>query len=150
MSFHVCPLRRTENIRRSESTSDFDVERVRQTFLDNPRRSVRSAARELDMPISTLYKVIKKQLRLHAYKVQIVQGLEPDDRPRRMAFATDMVGRIEDDADFLKHIMFSDEASFHVSGIVNRHNVRIYGDLKTPMNTVRHKGIPQRLMCGVD
>ncbi|XP_071043842.1 protein GVQW3-like [Parasteatoda tepidariorum] len=108
-------------------TSDFDVERVRRTFSDNPRRSVRSAARELDMPISTVYKVIKKQLRLHAYKVQIVQGLEPDDRPRRMAFETDMVRRIEDDAEFLKLIMFFNEASFPVSGIVNRHNVRIWG-----------------------
>ncbi|KFM57555.1 hypothetical protein X975_18175, partial [Stegodyphus mimosarum] len=80
-------------------TSDFDVERVRETFLRNPRRSVRSAARELYMPISTVYKVIKKKLRLHEYKVQIVQVLEPDDRPRRMAFATDMLRRIEDDAE---------------------------------------------------
>ncbi|KFM61825.1 hypothetical protein X975_12247, partial [Stegodyphus mimosarum] len=79
------------------------------------------------MPISTVYKVIKKKLRLHAYKVQIVQVLEPDDRPRRMAFATDMLRRIEDDAEFLKRIMFSDEASFHLSGIVNCHNVRIWG-----------------------
>ncbi|KFM72979.1 Transposable element Tc1 transposase, partial [Stegodyphus mimosarum] len=46
--------------------------------------------------------------------------------PRRMAFATDMLRRIEDDAEFLKRIMFSDEASFHLSGIVNRHSVRIW------------------------
>ncbi|KFM75207.1 hypothetical protein X975_05337, partial [Stegodyphus mimosarum] len=46
-------------------------------------------------------------------------------------------------------VMFSDEASFLLSGIVNRHNVRIW-DLKTPMNTMRHKGIPQRLMYSVD
>ncbi|XP_035210502.1 uncharacterized protein LOC118184885 [Stegodyphus dumicola] len=105
-------------------TSDFDVERVRETFLHNPRRSVRSAARELDMPISAVYKVIKKKLRLHAYKLQVVQVLEPDDRPRTMAFATDMLRRI-DDAEFLKRIMFSAEASFHLSGIVNRH-VRIW------------------------
>ncbi|KFM72225.1 hypothetical protein X975_12840, partial [Stegodyphus mimosarum] len=42
-----------------------------------------------------------------------------------MAFATDMLRRIEDDAEFLKRVMFSDEASFHLSGIINRHNVRI-------------------------
>ncbi|KFM68878.1 hypothetical protein X975_02434, partial [Stegodyphus mimosarum] len=113
----------------SPCTSDFDVEHVRETFLHNPRRSVRSAARELDMPISTVYKVIKKILRLCAYKVQIIQILEPDDRPRRMAFATDMLRRIEDDAEFLKCIMFSDEASFHLSAIVNRHNVCIWGSV---------------------
>ena len=88
---------------------------------------MRSVASKFDMLISTMYKVIKKKLRLHAYKVQIVQVFKSDDRPRKMATATDMLRRTEDDADFLKCIMFSDEASFHVSGIVNRHNVRIWG-----------------------
>ncbi|KFM65773.1 hypothetical protein X975_25152, partial [Stegodyphus mimosarum] len=57
----------------------------------------------------------------------IVQVLETDDRSRRMAFAKDMLRWIEDDPEFLKLIMFSDESSFHLSGIVNRHNVRIWG-----------------------
>ncbi|GBM65892.1 hypothetical protein AVEN_23925-1 [Araneus ventricosus] len=57
-----------------------DVERVRETFLHSPRRSVRSLARELNMPVSTVHKVLRKRLRLYAYKVQIVQALEPDDR----------------------------------------------------------------------
>ncbi|KFM73496.1 hypothetical protein X975_18609, partial [Stegodyphus mimosarum] len=48
----------------------------------------------------------------------------------RMASSTDMLRRIEDDAEFLKRIMFSDEASFHLSGIVKRHNVRIWGSEK--------------------
>ncbi|KFM63640.1 hypothetical protein X975_11591, partial [Stegodyphus mimosarum] len=108
-------------------TSDFGVKRIRETFLHNPRRSVRSAARKLDMPFSTVYKVTKNTLRLHAYKVQIVQVLEPDETPRRMAFATDMLRKIEDAAEFLKRIMFSDEASSHLSGIANRHHVRIWG-----------------------
>ncbi|KFM73977.1 hypothetical protein X975_13500, partial [Stegodyphus mimosarum] len=47
--------------------------------------------------------------------------------PRKMAFATNILRRIEDDAEFLKRIMFSDEASFHLSGILNPHNVRIWG-----------------------
>ncbi|KFM71471.1 hypothetical protein X975_17910, partial [Stegodyphus mimosarum] len=48
-------------------------------------------------------------------------------RPRKMAFTTDMLRRIENNAEFLKRIMFSDEASFHLSGIVHCHNVRIWG-----------------------
>ena len=107
-------------------------------------------ASELDMPISMVYKVIKKKLRLHAYKVQFVQVLKPDDRPRRMAIATDMLRRIEDDADFLKRIKFSDEASFHVSGIVKCHNNYIWGFETPPPNTVKQKNIPQRLMCDAD
>ncbi|KFM59997.1 hypothetical protein X975_01287, partial [Stegodyphus mimosarum] len=96
------------------------------------------------MPISTVYKVIKKKLRLHAYKVQTVQVLEPDERPRRMAFATDMLRRIDDDAEFLKRIMFSDEASltpldFLLWGFVKDNvywrRVSNIGDLKARITT---------------
>ncbi|KFM78615.1 hypothetical protein X975_09761, partial [Stegodyphus mimosarum] len=38
-----------------------------------------------------------------------------------------MLRTIDDDAEFLKRIMFSDKASFHLSAIVNRHNVCIWG-----------------------
>ncbi|GFT40695.1 DUF4817 domain-containing protein [Nephila pilipes] len=73
---------------RRPCTSHVDVERVIETFLLNPRKPVRSAATELNKPISTVYKVIKKRLRLHSYKVQIIKALEPDDRTKRMAFVT--------------------------------------------------------------
>jgi hypothetical protein len=38
-----------------------------------------------------------------------------------------MVDRLDRDPNFLINIMFSDEATFHVSGAANRHNVRIWG-----------------------
>ncbi|KFM65038.1 hypothetical protein X975_25046, partial [Stegodyphus mimosarum] len=53
-----------------------------------------------------------------------IEHMDWSARTRRMAFATDMLRRIEDDDEFLQR---SDEASFHLSGIVNRHNVRIWG-----------------------
>lgn len=108
-------------------TRNEEVERVRESFLHSPRKSLRSAARELDMPVSTVHKVLRKKLRLYAYKVQLVQALEPNDRPKRMQFATDMLRRIENGDGFLRRILFCDEACFHVSGTVNRHNVRIWG-----------------------
>ncbi|GFU52553.1 DUF4817 domain-containing protein [Nephila pilipes] len=108
-----------------------DAECVRETFLLNLRGSVRSTATELNLPISAVYKVIKKRLRLFTYKVRIAQALELDDRPRRMAFATDMPRRIEDDAEFLNHIIFSDKACFHLFGTANFH-MCTYGDLTPP------------------
>ncbi|GBM22387.1 hypothetical protein AVEN_131502-1 [Araneus ventricosus] len=83
------------------------------------------------MPVSTVRKVLRKILRLYAYKVRIAQALESDDRSRRAYFATDMLRRIDDDSEFLNRIMFSDEACFRLSGIINRHNVRIWGS-ETP------------------
>uniref|UniRef100_T1INH3 Uncharacterized protein n=1 Tax=Strigamia maritima TaxID=126957 RepID=T1INH3_STRMM len=35
-----------------------------------------------------------------------------------------MLNRMDEDHKFLRQIIFSDEATFHVSGKVNRHNVQ--------------------------
>ena len=59
--------------------------------------------------------------------MQILLELKPNDRPKRKALALEMLSHIEDDDDYLKKVMFTDKAYFHVSGKVNRHNVRIWG-----------------------
>ena len=38
-----------------------------------------------------------------------------------------MLAAIEEDDDYLKRVLFSDEATFHLNGVVNRHNARIWG-----------------------
>ena len=38
-----------------------------------------------------------------------------------------MLQRISEDEEFLKQICISDEATFHVYGKLNKHNVRIWG-----------------------
>ena len=86
---------------------------------------MRPATRELNATVSNVHKVIRKRLRLYAYKIQIFKTLESDNRSRRMNFATEMLRRIEDDTEFLNRIMFFDKASFILSSIVNRSNVHI-------------------------
>jgi hypothetical protein len=75
------------------------------------------------MPRAAVHKVLRKRLCLYAYRVQILQEL----KPQRHNFACDMLERIRRDPSFLTNIMFSDEATFHVSAAVNRHNVLIWG-----------------------
>ena len=66
-------------------------------------------------------------MRLHAYKIQLKQEIKPDDRPKRVEFATFMLNAIDEDEIFLQRICFSDEATFYVNGCVYRHNCRIWG-----------------------
>lgn len=103
------------------------IDAVRDLFDENPRISSRQAATYLDMPQSSVMKILHKELHLRPYKIQRVQALMPDDRPRRVEFANLIHEKILEDSEFLNRIMFSDEATFHVSGKVNRHNVRIWG-----------------------
>ena len=63
--------------------------------------------------------------------------------PRRKEFAVNMLQRISEDEAFLKPVCFSDEATFHVSGKLNKHNARI-GDQKTPMRPENFSEIVQK------
>ena len=79
-----------------------NIERVRQAFSRSPIKSLRSAARELELPSTTVHKVQHKRLRLYAYKVQMLQRLQPNDKPKRKEFADNMLQRISEDEEFLK------------------------------------------------
>jgi hypothetical protein len=53
----------------------------------------------------------------------MLQELKPEYNPQQHNFTCDMLDRIGRDPNFLINIMLSDEATFHVSGAVNMHNI---------------------------
>jgi hypothetical protein len=57
------------------------VENIHMAFIRSPRKSIRRASREQQMPLATVHKVLRKLLCLYAYKVQILQELKPEDNP---------------------------------------------------------------------
>ena len=59
----------------------------------------------------------------------MLQALQPNDMPRQKEFAVNMLQRISEEEALLKQVCFSDEATFHVSGKLNKHNVRIWGSM---------------------
>ena len=58
--------------------------------------------------------------------MHLLQALKPDNYVKRKTFCENIQEACEDD-DFQNKPVFSDEAAFHLSGEVNRHNVRIWG-----------------------
>ena len=95
--------------------------------MRSPRKSTRRASRELKVPQSTVSKILHKRLRLHPYKLQLVQKLHTEDKETRHAFCGNLQALMENDDDLLAKIIFSDDATFHLSGKVNRYNVSIWG-----------------------
>ena len=69
--------------------------------------------------------------------MRILQKLKPNDRPKCKVFALEMLSHIEDDKDYLIKVLFTEDACFHVSGKVNRHNVRIWGS-ENPHMVIEH------------
>jgi hypothetical protein len=105
------------------------VEMVREAFQPSTSNSTHRASRELQVPRSTVQKILLRRMKLHAYKIEIVQALEPDDGRHGKQFAMDMLDRIVSHSGFLDRVIYSDESTLHVFGMVNRHNCRICGSV---------------------
>ena len=112
------------------STSEEKVEQVRQKFLRSPRKSVRRASVETHIPRTTVWRVLRKRLQMKPYRLQLVQALKEDDKRKRKEFCVAMLEKLEED-EFDECLIFSDEATFHTNGKVNKHNVRIWGECHT-------------------
>jgi hypothetical protein len=58
-------------------------------------------------------------------------------------FAVDMLETIDAPTDFLFQVCFSDEATFHASGVVNRYNCRIWGSQDPHATLELQRGSPK-------
>ncbi|GFV97847.1 DUF4817 domain-containing protein [Trichonephila clavipes] len=104
------------------------MERFRTTFtlIDNSHPQRRRT--ESDLCPSTLWKILRKDLDLRAYKIQLVQELKPNDHQTRRRFIEWAQNEIAVVPDFHKRILFSDEVHFWLNGYVNKQNCRIWSE----------------------
>ena len=80
---------------------------------------------------------------MKSYKLQVVQAITAADKRKRKQFCVDIKEKLEED-EFNERHVFSDEATFHTNGKVNRHNVRIWGE-ENPYATIEHERDSQKV-----
>lgn len=102
------------------------VARVERSVAEDPNESIRHRAQQLQLCPSTVWKILRKDLGLRAYKIQLVQELKPRDHHARRTFGEWAENKIAVDHHFHHKILFSDEAHFWLNGYVNKHNSRIW------------------------
>lgn len=107
--------------------SEENVARIQTAFQRSPTKSTRHASRKLQLPTTTIWRVLRRRLVMKPYKLHLLQALRLDDKRKRVAFCDEIHNGIDNDNTFATRIVFSDEATFHLSGKVNKHNVRIWG-----------------------
>ncbi|KAJ8955255.1 hypothetical protein NQ318_000281 [Aromia moschata] len=93
----------------------------------NPRASVRRIANQLEVSRMLVWRVLKRNF-LHPYHFQKVQSLQPQDNPLRMDFCQLMLDFHHRNIDFVRTILFTDEATFTRNGILNLHNMHQWSD----------------------
>lgn len=98
---------------------------ILQIFDVNQRLSTRRAAQQLHVSQSTIWRTLRLDSR-KPYHFQPVQHLQPEDPQRRLAFCQWLLQEIENDNQFLQKNLWTDEATFTRSGIVNYHNLHVW------------------------
>lgn len=115
---------RKKDTRRRQRTgrSDENIEKVKTIIQETPTKSVRNVFREVDSNISSssVYRILKYDLKLTPYKISIMQHLKDTNTSSRLSFAQWMLRNI----DLTDVIWFSDEAHFTLDGHVNKQNMR--------------------------
>ena len=97
----------------------FDVMRE----LEGERKSLRQVSRDLEMSTSTVQRIARQDLHLHAYRAEKKHGLLPTDFVQRTELCHLMLNTLENTN---QPIVFVDEATFRTDGTVNLTNDRFW------------------------
>jgi hypothetical protein len=134
-------------------TNAEDVEWIWESFVCSLYKFICRHFFELQIPCSAVHKVLHTCLRLHAYKIQIVQAVRPSDHLLNFAFATDILEWVSGGGGLLTRVVFTVKAAFCVSGRISCYSVRTWCRQKphvlTHLNPVCWRTLPIsiKLLC---
>ena len=112
----------TRPIRPRTARTVENIAAVNQSFAEDPEESNRRRSQPLGLSYGTTWAILRNDLDLKAYKIQLVQELKPADFPKRHNFSRWALGKLAEDPHFGTRILFSDEAHFWLNGYVNKQN----------------------------
>ncbi|KAJ4442800.1 hypothetical protein ANN_04393 [Periplaneta americana] len=105
-----------------------NVNRVRAEMQPSPQRSARRHSLTMQISRRSLHRILKEDLKFHPYKLQVVRELRPIDRQMRITFCAQLQEMIAENNNILPNLLVSDEAHFHLTGFVNKQNIRYWSD----------------------
>ena len=95
-------------------------------FSRNPRRLVRTLARRVAHPRTSVHRILRKWLRIYPCKLHRVHALRRSDKTGRVRLCEWLLPKLCSPA-FKKFFFMSDEAHFYLDGRVTKQNCRIWG-----------------------
>ena len=103
-----------------------NIATVRDAILQSPDRSTRRMSQALNIERRSLRRILKSDLGLFPYKVQVTQTIYATDKFKRLEFCNTFLEMFHREENFIEKIIMSDEAHFHLSGYVNKQNTRFW------------------------
>ena len=104
-----------------------NVNSVQDSVARSPKKSLRRRSQELGLSRSSVHRILKNDLQLYPYRIQIKQTLTQNDMANCVETCLWSESKVEEMTDFLQNVWFSDEAHFSPSGYVNSKNCVFWG-----------------------
>ena len=105
-------LNKTRSGRQRTGRSASNVNAVRNSVVQSPKKSIRSRSQELALTRNSIHRILRMDLNLYPYQVQITHKLTDFDMERRMEMGEWFNEMMEGDQEWIKDVWFSDEAHF--------------------------------------
>lgn len=95
------------------------------SVVEDPHTSTRVISRQVDISHTSVARILRKH-KFHPYHLQLLQELDNTDFANRLTFCQWSLNKIQQERLFFEYVLFTDEATFHKNGHVNRHNFHYY------------------------
>lgn len=112
-----------ERVIRTPEVEEEILERV----AEDPKLSTRNLGFEVGVSNNVVNRVLKEQ-QLYPYHIQSVQELLPVDSDLPLGFCRFINEQRTQNVNFVRNILFTDEAYFTRRGVINLHNEYVYAD----------------------
>lgn len=120
---NATPIRKRHDVR-NDRTSSENVNRIQEFVNEDPGRSMRSIARELEMSNATVRKIVHEDLRYRSYVMRKGHFMTQQTKERRLDKAKKLLSKFKNSKEKSPLIFFSDEKNFQQDQVVNKQNNR--------------------------
>jgi hypothetical protein len=86
-------------------------------------QSARKHAQALGMSNSSVWRILRSDLDLHPYNLQIVHSLKDQDKEVHLQFCRQFQWILNEDPDLPNNLLIIDEANFHLHDTVSKQNL---------------------------
>ena len=117
-------LNRGRSSRPRTRTAQENVTAVADSIKQSPRRSIRKHAFALHKSATSVHRILHGSLHVHHCKIMVMQELSERDYETRTNLARDIFQSIRPTS----VTIYSDEAHFHLSEVVNKQNFRYWSE----------------------
>ena len=95
------------SVRRRNAKSAENIAAVRESVRENLRQSISHRSQELDLFAISTWRILRRDLSLHLYKIQLTQELKVNDHRQRRVFTDWVLEQLEVNPNFPKQIILS-------------------------------------------